>query len=78
MSSRADDSLRAFLRHEHGQAPVFRPAEHWPPPTRLGSRDNRALRMREHLLGNLREAGMTDDEARAEAERILAGDVWGG
>ncbi|WP_231567579.1 polysaccharide biosynthesis/export family protein [Sinomonas humi] len=34
--------------------------------------------MREHLLGDLRAAGLTEDQARAEAERILAGDVWGG
>ncbi len=78
MSSRADDSLRAFLRREHAATPVGRLGEHLPSQTRMGLRDKGASRMREHLLGNLREAGLSEDQARAEAERILAGDVWSG
>lgn len=78
MSSRSDDSLRAFLRHEHGRTPVLRAGEHRQSEARLGLRENRASRMREHLLGNLREAGLSEDQAQAEAERILAGDVWSG
>jgi hypothetical protein len=34
--------------------------------------------MRQRLLGDLREAGLSDREARAEAARLLAGDVWSG
>lgn len=78
MSSGADESLRAFLRHEHGQAPVPRSGEPWQAPARLRRMDTPASRRREHLLWSLEAAGLSEDQARAEADRILAGDVWSG
>jgi hypothetical protein len=40
--------------------------------------DTPASRRREHLLWSLEAAGLSEDQARAEADRILAGDVWSG
>lgn len=35
-------------------------------------------RCREELLRELRRVGLGEDQANAEASRLLAGDVWGG
>lgn len=40
--------------------------------------DIRSSERRRELLAWLLSAGLSEDQARAEAARLLAGDVWGG
>lgn len=37
-----------------------------------------AQRLPEKLVSDLLQAGLAEDHARAEAARLLAGDIWGG
>ncbi|WP_138445366.1 hypothetical protein [Sinomonas susongensis] len=53
---------------ERGRLRVLRPERH----------ELSSLRQWEHLVADLRKAGLADEHARAEAARLLAGDVWGG
>ncbi|WP_334172161.1 hypothetical protein [Sinomonas sp.] len=53
---------------ERGRLRVIRPDR----------RELSSLRQWEHLVSDLRKAGLADEQARAEAARLLAGDVWGG
>ncbi|KHL03490.1 hypothetical protein [Sinomonas humi] len=53
---------------ERGRLRVLRPERH----------ELSSLRLWEHLVADLRKAGLGDEHARAEAARLLAGDVWGG
>lgn len=53
---------------ERGRFRVLRPERH----------ELSSLRLWERLMADLRKAGLADEHARAEAARLLAGDVWGG
>lgn len=77
MHSRTEDTSASATRSERkspraasekGRLRVLRPERH----------ELSSLRQWEHLVSDLRKAGLADEQARAEATRLLAGDVWGG
>lgn len=78
MARRSEDSRWTSARMQDRETSLLRTGEHWPPHWPARPRDAAAAREREHILGNLREAGLGEDQALAEAERLLGGDVWSG
>ncbi|WP_171042321.1 hypothetical protein [Sinomonas gamaensis] len=78
MRPRAKLPTRVTVRGHSTLSPLRLSDDHesYPPPA--DQQEPTSLRMRQRLLGDLREAGLSDREARAEAARLLAGDVWSG
>ncbi|AMM34767.1 hypothetical protein SA2016_4115 (plasmid) [Sinomonas atrocyanea] len=67
---------RAAALHPVDRAP--RSLHDHEPPAQAQEASPAVRRQRTRLLRELRQAGLGDTEAQAEASRLLAGDIWGG
>lgn len=78
MPAKAEGRNRTVVPHGRREASPLAPGHRTFSSDDLHRHGTPPLPPQDHLLAELREAGLGEDEAEAEARRLRAGDIWCG
>jgi hypothetical protein len=78
MPAKAEGRNRALVPHSRREAMPLAPGHHTFAADDLRRHGTPPPPPQDHLLAEMREGGLGEDEAEAEARRLRAGDIWCG